>query len=138
MKLLFPNTFNIFFCCIVIIEDILRLIPESLGVDESAPEDKANFVCVFQAVTSGFFDKLLLSNMTIYSIITSLGVFFSEFYKNHLKKIFLITISIGFLMSLALTIAYETEGIAFKDIVKDAAAPQVKYISLGSSFNPYL
>ena len=109
--------FNLFFCCIVIIDDILRLIPESLGVDESEEKDKANYVCVFQAVTSGFFDKLLLSNMTIYSIITSLGVFFSEFYKNHLKKIFLITISIGFLMSLALTIAYETEGIAYKDIV---------------------
>ena len=109
--------FNIFFCSIVIIEDVLRLIPEYFGVDESDEENKANYVCIFQAVTSGFFDKLLLSNMTIYSIITSLGVFFSEFYKNHLKNIFIITISIGFLMSLALTIAYETEGIAYKDIV---------------------
>ena len=109
--------FNIFFCVIILIEDVLRLIPESIGLNESLKNDKPNFICILQAISASFFDKLLVSNMTIYSIITFLGVFYSEFYKKNLKKIYLITIIIGLVMSLGLTIAYAREGISYKDIV---------------------
>jgi hypothetical protein len=109
--------FNVFFCVVIVIEDLLRLIPDSIGVGKSQIEDNPNFICSLQAFCSSFFDKLLLSNMTIYSIITFLGVFYSEFYKNHIKAIFIVLISIGLAFSLGLTIAYITEGISFKDIV---------------------
>jgi hypothetical protein len=109
--------FNIFFCIIIVIEDVLRLIPESIGLDDSVKEDDPNFICRLQAISASFFDKLLLSNMTIYSIITFLGVFYSEFYKNYLKKIYLILILVGVVMSLGLTIAYAREGISYKDMV---------------------
>jgi hypothetical protein len=109
--------FNIFFCIVIIIEIALRLIPESIGLEVSVKEEKPNFICGFQAYSTSFFDKLLLSIMTIYSIITFLSVFQTDFYKNNLKKIYIVLITIGLVMSLGLTIIYASQGISFKDMV---------------------
>ena len=114
---LYPFYFNIFFCVIIVIEDAIRLIPESIGVDPSEDEGKPNFFCKLQAISASLFDKLLLSNMTIYSIVNFLSVFLSDFYKNHLKQIYITSITVGFAFSLGLTIAYVNEGIGFKDMV---------------------
>ena len=114
---LYPFYFNVFFCVIIVIENAIRLIPESIGVDPSYEKGEANFFCSLQAISASLFDKLLLSNMTIYSIVNFLCVFLSDFYKNHLKQIYITSILVGFAFSLGLTIAYAREGISYKDMV---------------------
>ena len=109
--------FNVFFCLIIIIDNLIRLIPDKLGVIPSKDNDNPNIICYIQAFSDSLFDKFLLSLMTIYSIVNYLSVFYSIFYKNHLTQIYIIQIIIGFAFSLGLAIAYITEGVSFKDMV---------------------
>ena len=127
---IYPCYFNIFFCFIIIIDNIIRLtfsfnyflwikklIPDRLGVIPSKEKDNANIICYIQAFSASLFDKLLLSLITIYSIISYLSAFYSDFYKNHLKQIYITSIIIGLAFSLCLAIAYITEGVSLKDMV---------------------
>ena len=118
---LYLSYFNIFFCFIVVFSNIIRLIPESLTVKERDKNDKdikeGNFICKLQAFIACLLDKLLISLMTNYSIFNYLSMFKSDFYKAYLKKIYLFLISIGFAISLILSIIFIWEGISFKDIV---------------------
>lgn len=114
---IYPCYFNIFFCFIIIIDNIIRLIPDRLGVIPSKEKDNANIICYIQAFSASLFDKFLLSLITIYSIVNYLSVFYSEFYKNHLKQIYITSIIIGLAFSLSLAIAYITEGVSLKDMV---------------------
>lgn len=109
--------FNIFFCIIVVLSTLFRLIPEAISVDPSKKVDSPNFICSFQAFILSLLDKVLISLMTNYSIITYLSFFKSDFYLKNLKKIYLILILIGFAFSLLLTIIYYIEGVSYKDIL---------------------
>ena len=118
---LYLSYFNIFFCCIIVLSNIIRLIPEKLTVNEKKVDGKketeGNFLCKIQAFIACLLDKLLISLMTNYSIFNYLSMFKSDFYKTYLKKIYLVLISIGFLISLILSIIFIWEGISIKDIV---------------------
>ena len=114
---LYPCYFNIFFCIIVGLNNLARLIPETITVDPSIEVNEANIMCQAQAFLVSLFDKLLVSLMTIYSIINYLSVFKSDFYRKYLKKIYIILILIGFCFSLILTIIYFLGGISFKDVL---------------------
>lgn len=114
---LYLSYFNIFFCCIIVVSNLIRLIPEALTVTPSEKNEKETFLCKAQAFIACLLDKALISLMTNYSIFNYLSLFKSEFYKNHLKKIYLILISIGFFISLILSIIFIYEGVSIKDIV---------------------
>ena len=115
---LYNSYFNIFFCAIIILNNTIRLIPDSLTTEtQEEGNDDSSFLCYFQAFSVSLFDKLLISLMTIYSINNYLSVFKSEFYKNNLKRNYIILITIGFLFSLVLTIIYISDGLSPKDVL---------------------
>ena len=115
---LYNSYFNIFFCAIIILNNTIRLIPDSLTTEtQEEGNDDSSFLCYFQAFSVSLFDKLLISLMTIYSINNYLSVFKSEFYKNHLKMNYIILIFIGFSLSLTLSIIYLKDGISAKDVL---------------------
>lgn len=116
---LYLSYFNIFFCCIIVFSNVIRLIPEGLTVSPSENRGEGNetFLCKFQAFIACLLDKLLISLMTNYSIFNYLSMFKSDFYKNYLKRIYIILISIGFLISLILSIIFICQGVSFKDMV---------------------
>ena len=70
--------FNVFFCLIIIIDNLIRLIPDKLGVIPSKDNDDPNIICYIQAFSDSLFDKFLLSLMTIYSIVNYLSVFYYQ------------------------------------------------------------
>ena len=114
---LYTCYFNIFFCAIIALNNIIRLIPFRFTVGPKEPEGQENFVCKTQAFLATLFDKLLVSLMTNYSIVNYLSVFKSDFYKKYIKGIYIILISIGFCFSLILSIIYFRDGISEKDIL---------------------
>ena len=115
---LYLSYFNIFFCFIVVFSNLIRLIPEALTVEKGENnEEKGNFLCKLQAFVACLLDKVLISLMTNYSIFNYLSMFKSDFYKAYLKKIYIFLISIGFAISLILSIIFIWEGISIKDIV---------------------
>ena len=67
---LYLSYFNIFFCCIIVFSNVIRLIPEGLTVSPSENRGEGNetFLCKFQAFIACLLDKLLISLMTNYSI----------------------------------------------------------------------
>lgn len=113
----YPRFFNIFFCCVITVDNLIRIIPKSFGVDPSNEKDQANFICGTQAFILCLTDKFLPGLMTIYSIMNYLSVFKGEFYKNNLFLIYLSLILGGFFISLTLTIIYFTYGVSYKDIL---------------------
>ena len=120
MLKLYNSYFNIFFCSVIVLNNLIRLIPDALTVDTVKGEDDnltADFLCYCQAFMVNLLDKLILSLMTIYSINNYLSVFKSEFYKNHLKRNYIILIFIGFTLSLTLSIIYLNDGISAKDVL---------------------
>ena len=114
---LYPCYFNIFFCVIVALNNIIRLIPFRFTVGPNDQEGDENAVCKTQAFLATLFDKLLVSLMTNYSIVNYLSVFKSDFYQKNIKRIYIILIFIGFCFSLILTIIYFRDGISQKDIL---------------------
>ena len=108
--------FNIFFCSIIVFSNLVRLIPEAFTVEKSDANHQ-NFLCKLQAFIACLLDKLLISLMTNYSIFNYLSLFKQDFYKKYLKRIYLSLISIGFLISLILSIIFICQGVSIKDIV---------------------
>ena len=114
---LYPCYFNIFFCAIIALNNIIRLIPFRFTVGPQEPEGQENVVCKAQAFLATLFDKFLVALMTNYSIVNYLSVFKSDFYQKYIKRIYIILIFIGFCFSLILTIIYFRDGISEKDIL---------------------
>lgn len=121
MKLYLCNL-NIFFCIVVILNNTMRLIPENFTADyygdqEDEEEQKESFLCIIQAFSVSLLDKLLLSLMTIYSVNHYLSVFHINYYKNNMKKIYIMLTLIGIGISLLLTIIFISDGISLKDVL---------------------
>ena len=111
-----PCYFNILFCIVNSLDNILRLIPPSLGVDSSKKINEANIACKMQAISLSVLDKYLLSLMTIYSIIYYLGQFKNKFYQKNTKILFIIFIFCGLFLSLILSFCYYYfGGVTFLD-----------------------
>ena len=110
-----PCYFNIFFCINNSIDNILRLIPQSMGVDKSRETNKPTLICIIQAISLCIVDKYFTSLITIYSIIFYLGQFHVKFYKNYMKIIFISLIIIGFIFSCIFSIIYFIKDVVFLD-----------------------
>jgi hypothetical protein len=113
---------NILFCSVVITNNVMRLIPESLTADyygEQADinDKKYSPLCKIQAFSVSLLDKLLLSLITIYSLNHYLSVFHIDYYKQNMKKICILLPLSGFLLSLVLTIIFLLDGISLKDVL---------------------
>ena len=103
----YPCYFNIFFCLIITLDNLLRLIPHR----HEENRDEHSYWCWIQAFSLSFCDKQFLTSITIYSIIHYLGVFQQDFYENNIKYIFITLITITVFISLLLTIIFILKGV---------------------------
>ena len=98
----YPGYFNIIISLVIAIDNILRLIP--VGGDND------DIMCLIQGFSLALFDKLMLTSMTVYSLISFLGIIKIELYKYYEKCIFIVLISLSFLISLILAILFILNG----------------------------
>ena len=92
----YPCYFNIFFCVVITLDNLLRLIQNNQLV----------VWCWIQALSLSFFDKLILNSITIYSIIHFLGIYKQDFYNANLRGIFITLILINICISIILTLIF--------------------------------
>ena len=95
----YPCYFNIILCLVIALDNVIRLIP----LKDASPND---IICKIQGYTLAFFDKLMVSMMTVYSIISFLGLVKNTCYKFHEKTIFVGLISLSIIFSLAFSLIF--------------------------------
>ena len=107
----YPYYFNIIFISIIAIDNIIRLIPEGKG-DNNTETGNETTLCKFQAFTLTLFDKLMLVLMTVYSVFAYLENFQNFFYKPKEKIIFIVSTVFSLILSLLLTLIFYFQGIS--------------------------
>jgi len=105
----YPCYFNILLSVVISINNIARLI--------NPGENSDNIGCKIQGFILALFDKLMLTTMTIYSIVTYLGIVNLEFYKENEKRIFIISTILSILISLIIAILFLLNGVVIYDDV---------------------
>ena len=111
----YPCYFNIIFSIFIALDNICRLI---VGFD------KDSIICFIQGFSLVLFDKLMLFAMTIYSLISFLGIVKLDFYRKNEKCIFISSILICIIISLVLTILFMLNGaIKYDDICYARSQP---------------
>ena len=79
-----PWYFNIFFCIINSMDNIVRVIPYFI---EKKITNQNKEICKIQAIFLNTFDKYLLTLMTIYSIINYISQFHIKLYQKKKNEI---------------------------------------------------
>ena len=104
----YPCYFNIILCLIIEIDNILRIIPfyDNTKKDFYLVEIGESYGCFFQGYALAFFDRIMLTTMTMYSAISFLGLVTFDFYRKYEKKIFIFLTIISFLIPLIMIIAF--------------------------------
>ena len=110
----YPCYFNILLCSVISIDNILRLIPVS-EEDENELNSNHTNLCKIQGFSLALFDKFMLTTITIFSIISYMGLVYYETYKSKEKWLFIALIIIGFLISLILAIIFMLNGVDNND-----------------------
>ena len=108
----YPAYFNIYFCCIITLDNILRIF----NAGKSENSDHPTTWCKAQAFVLSFFDKQFLISITGYSIISYIIMINPKLYEEHMRNIYIILVIIGFIISLVLTIIFYTRGISNSNI----------------------
>lgn len=108
----YPAYFNIYFCFIITLDNILRIF----NVGKSEDPDHPKAWCKAQAFALSFFDKQFLFSITTYSIISYIIMINPKLYEEQMKNIYIILIIIGSIFSLILTIIFYSRGISNSNI----------------------
>ena len=108
----YPAYFNIYFCCIITLDNILRIF----NVGKSEDSDHPTAWCKAQAFALSFFDKQFLISITAYSIISYIIMINPKLYEEHVRNIYILLVIIGFILSLILTIIFYSRGISNSNI----------------------
>ena len=111
----YPCYFNILLSLSISLDNILRLIPFFEDDFGAKPNDRIG--CKIQGFLLSMFDKLMLTTMTIYSIITYCGMIFFNFYKSHEKCLYITLTIFAILISLTLSIIFMLNGVTNYDDV---------------------
>ena len=112
----YPCYFNILLSSVTSIDNILRLIPVYEDDNKEQNPNHKN-LCKFQGFSLALLDKFMLTTITIFSIISFMGLVFYETYKKKEKCLFITLIFIGFLISLILAIIFVLNGVDNNDDV---------------------
>lgn len=104
----YPYYFNIFFIITILLNNAIRLMP----VGEKVNEYERDLACYIQGISLTVLDKLILCEITTYSIIYYLGVFFHDFYEENQMLIFLFLSEAGFIISLILAVVFSIPGMS--------------------------
>lgn len=108
----YPFFFNIIITLSITLDNAIRLIPASIGDDVG--NDDISILCKIQAFTLTFFDKLMLTLMTVFSIISYLGIFKQEFYKKNEKLLFIILPIISLIICTVCSIIFYMQKVTNK------------------------
>lgn len=105
----YPCYLNIILSSVILIDNVLRLV--QMGVGSKNEEDnkgnaKITFLCSTQAFLLAVFDKLMLTSMTTNSYLTYIGFTNNEFYKEHIKVLFIISMIGGVVLSVVLALLF--------------------------------
>ena len=79
--------------------------------DKENKDQNRSFLCNTQAFLLALFDKLMLASMTVNTYLTYIGFTNNEFYKKHIKSLFIISNVLGLLLSGILAIIFLTNDI---------------------------
>ena len=104
----YPYYFNIFFILTIMLNNLIRLLPGR----EDENEFKTSTGCYIQGIILTVLDKLMLTQITSYSVIYYLGSFHSEIFEKHKMLIFLLLSEIGFAISMILATVFSFKGMS--------------------------
>ena len=120
----YPCYFNILLSIVIEIDNIIRIIPFYDNHADIYDENKYNFIyfkqsygCYFQGYLLSLFDKIMTQTMTMYSIISFLGIVTMDFYKKNEKKIFISLTIISFLIPIIMTVLVIRDRVEINDDV---------------------
>ena len=105
---IYPCYLNIILSFVISLENFIRLLKS---------KNIKSRMCYFQAFGLSFLDKLVLTSITVNTFLTYLGLSNITYYMNNIKKLFIITNSIGFIVSLSLSVIFICKGVSFYDNV---------------------
>ena len=104
----YPYYFNLFFILTVLLNNLIRLIPKR----EEENEYETSIQCYIQGITLTVLDKLMLCQITSYSVIYFLGIFYPDFFDKNKMIIFFTLSEIGFIISLVLATVFSIQGMS--------------------------
>ena len=104
----YPYYFNIFFIVAIMLNNLIRLLPGRS--DEN--EFKTSVGCYIQGIILTVLDKLILCQITSYSVIYYLGSFHSEIFEKNKMLIFYLLSQIGFAISMILATVFSFKGMS--------------------------
>ena len=104
----YPYYFNIFFIVAIMLNNLIRLLPGRS--DEN--EFKTSVGCYIQGIILTVLDKLILCQITSYSVIYYLGSFHSEIFEKNKMLIFLLLSEAGFAISMILATVFSLKGMS--------------------------
>ena len=104
----YPYYFNIFFILTIMLNNLIRLLPGR----EDENEFKTSTGCYIQGIILAALDKLMLTQISSYSIIYYLGSFHSEVFERNKLLIFYLLSQIGFAISMILATVFSFRGMS--------------------------
>ena len=111
----YPCYFNLYFCFIITLDNVIRLIP----VDKNQDPDNPTSGCQAIAFILSTFDKLFVISITSFSIINYIIMINMEFYVKYTGKIYILSVIISICLSIILTTLFFVQGIS-KSSLKDS------------------
>ena len=128
----YPCYLNIILSVVIAINNLTRLI---------TTEEEDSFACQLQAFILAVFDKLISTTITVNSYLTYRGLCDNDYYIEHIKQFFIITNSIGLLISITFGLIFTIRGTTFFKVCYVNGGPPKEihdYIITGILFLIYL
>ena len=104
----YPYYFNIYFILTILLNNLIRLIPKR----EEENEYEISIQCYIQGIVLTVLDKLMLCQITSYSVIYYLGSFHNDFFKKNEMIIFFLLSQISFVISMVLAVVFSAKGMS--------------------------
>ena len=104
----YPYYFNIYFILTILLNNLIRLIPKR----EEENEYEISIQCYIQGIFLTVLDKLMLCQITSYSVIYYLGSFHNDFFKKNEMLIFFFLSEISFVISMVLAVVFSAKGMS--------------------------
>ena len=104
----YPCYFNIYFCIIITLDNVIRIIPAKKTESSEDP----SISCQIQAIILTFFDKLFVSSITSYCIINYVIMLKTKLYSEYALRIYIILIVVSIIISIFLTALFFLAGIS--------------------------
>jgi len=111
----YPCYLNIILSMVIAVNNICRLI---------TTKKQESFACRLQAFILACFDKLIATTITANSFLTYEGLCDNDYYIAHIKPLFIITNSIGLLISIVFALIFTIRGTNYFKVCYILAGPK--------------